>query len=162
MRNRHRLARVLWLAGVLHLGWGCAADVEPPPFQPVSTVGELMHDVVIPNAEIVWDSVGTIFTLEETQEIAPAGEDEWVAVQGAARTLMEAGNLLMMEGRAKDSGVWMERSGDLVRAGAAVLEAAEAEDAAMLFDRGELIFNACQGCHWDYRFEEDPSTIRTH
>jgi len=121
-----------------------------------------MHDVVIPNAEVVWDSVGTIFTLEEIQEIAPANEDEWVAVQGAARTLMEAGNLLMMEGRSKDSGVWMERSGALVSAGAAVLEAAEAEDAAMLFERGELIFNACQGCHWDYRFEEDPSTIRTH
>lgn len=56
----------------------------------------------------------------------------------------------------------MERSGDLVAAGAAVREAAESQDAELLIERGELSCNACQGCHWDYRFEEDPETIRTH
>ena len=76
--------------------------------------------------------------------------------------LMEAGNLLMMEGRAKDNGRWMERARALREAGATVREAAKARDVAALFERGGYLFDACQGCHFDYRFEKDPKTIRTH
>jgi hypothetical protein len=141
---------------------GGEAPPQGPPFKPVASVGEVMHDIVLPNAEAVWDSVGTIFTLEETEEIAPATEDEWVAVRSSATTLMEAGNLLMMDGRAKDDGPWMVRAQALIDAGASVREAAEARDAPLVFERGELIFNACQGCHFEYRFEEDPETIRSH
>ena len=144
---------------------GCGGSAEPPsgpPFRPVSSIGELMHDVVYPGAEVVWDAVGTIMTLEGTEEIRPGSEDEWVAVIGGARTLMESGNLLMMEGRAKDQEAWMQRSLDLIEAAERVLEAAEARDAQTLFDRGELIYNACQGCHWEYRFEDDPTVIRSH
>ena len=133
-----------------------------PPFRPVSSVEELMHDVVLPHADEVWDSVGTIFTLEGTEEIYPRTEDEWIDLQGSARTLMEAGNLLMMEGRAKDTEGWMERAQALIDAGKLVLEAAEAQDAEAVFDRGELIYNACRGCHREYRYEEDPSIIRTY
>ena len=75
---------------------------------------------------------------------------------------MEAGNLLMMEGRAKDTEGWMERAQALIDAGESVLEAAEAQDAEAVFDRGELIYNACRGCHKEYRYEEDPSIIRTY
>lgn len=121
-----------------------------------------MHDVVYPSAEEVWDAVGTIMTVEETVEIAPANEDEWVHVEGAATTLMESGNLLMMDGRAKDDGDWMRRAQDLIAAGEAVRDAARERNAELLFERGELIYNACQGCHWQYRFEDDPNTIRTH
>ncbi len=140
----------------------CGGAPAGPPFRPVASVDEVMHDVVLPNAERIWDSVGTIFTLEGVEEIRPSNEDEWLAVRGSATTLMEAGNLLMMEGRAKDTGPWMDRARALVDAAASVREAAEERDAETLFDRGELIFNACQGCHWQYRFEEDPETIRTH
>ena len=151
------------LLGALMIG--CSGPAEPPPgppFRPISNIGELMHDVVYPGAEIVWDAVGTIMTLEGTEEIQPGNEDEWVAVIGGARTLMESGNLLMMDGRAKDQEAWMRRSLDLIEAAEKVLEAAEARDAQTLFDRGELIYNACQGCHWEYRFEDDPNVIRSH
>ena len=121
-----------------------------------------MHDVVFPNADAVWDSVGTIITLEGTEEIYPRTEDEWIALQGHARTLMEAGNLIMMEGRAKDTDKWMERATALIEASQKVLEAAEAQDAEAVFDRGELIYNACQNCHWDYNYEVDPSIIRIY
>ena len=144
---------------------GCSTGVEAPagpPYKPVAELGDVMHDIILPNAEFVWDSVGTIFTVGHTEEIRPATEDDWIAVRSSATTLMEAGNLLMMDGRAKDAGPWMARARALIDAGAAVREAAEARDAEMLFDRGELIFNACQGCHFEYRFEEDAETIRTH
>ena len=133
-----------------------------PPFQPISSVEQIMHDVVFPNADAVWDSVGTIITIEGTEEIYPRTEDEWIAVQGHARTLMEAGNLLMMEGRAKDTDKWMERATALIEASQKIIEAAEAQDAQAVFDRGELIYNACQNCHWDYNYEVDPSIIRIY
>ena len=121
-----------------------------------------MHDVVYPHADLVWESVGTIITYEGTEEIRPRTEDEWIALEGDARTLMEAGNLLMMEGRAKDTGKWMERATALIEASQKVLEAAEAQDAQAIFDRGELIYNACQDCHWEYNYEVDPGIIRIY
>ena len=134
---------------------------QAPPFQPKSTVGQLMHDVVYPHAHEVWKSVGTIVTEEGTEEIRPRTDIEWEIVHSGARTLMEAGNLLMMAGRAKDNDKWMEHCQELIEAAAAVLESSEAYDADAVFDRGELIYNACQGCHWEYRYEDDPSIIRT-
>ena len=86
-----------------------------PPFKPVASVHQLMHDVVYPNAEIVWESVGTIISYEGTEEIFPRNDQEWEAVERSALTLTEAGNLLMIEGRAKDTGDWMERARALDR-----------------------------------------------
>ena len=113
------------------------------------------------HAHEVWKSVGTIVTEEGTEEIRPRTDIEWEVVHSGARTLMEAGNLLMMTGRAKDNDKWMEHCQELIEAAAAVLESSEAYDADAVFDRGELIYNACQGCHWEYRYEDDPSIIRT-
>ena len=118
--------------------------------------------MVIPNAEVVWEASGTIYTVKGVEERMPKNEDEWQAVEASATTLTEAGNLLMMEGRAKDSGKWMERARALREAGAAVHKAAVAKDVAGVFTQGGVLFEACQGCHFDYRFEKDPKTIRTH
>ena len=154
------MATVLW---ALFLA-GCAAPPvkQGPPIKAVATLEEVMHGMVIPNAEVVWHASGTIFTLKGVEERQPKNEDEWRAVEASAITLTEAGNLLMMEGRAKDTGKWMERAAALRDAGAAVHLAAKAKDVPALFERGGYLFDACQGCHFDYRFEKDPKTIRTH
>jgi len=121
-----------------------------------------MHHMVIPNAEVVWDSVGTIYTVGNVEEIQPRTDEQWLAVEQSATVLTEAGNLLMMEGRAKNTGPWMERARALREAGASVHQAAKARDVTALFERGGHLFDACQGCHFDYRFEKDPNTIRSH
>jgi hypothetical protein len=141
---------------------GCAPQKKASPLQPVATLSEVMHNIVSPNAEVVWNSAGTIYTLKETVEIQPKDNDEWVEVEQSATALTEAGNLLMMEGRAKDSGHWMERARALREAGAAVHKAAKARSVQGVFDTGGQLFEACQGCHFEYRFEKDPLTIRTH
>ncbi|MBM3812983.1 MAG: hypothetical protein FJW20_15285 [Acidimicrobiia bacterium] len=140
---------------------GCAPKPEPP-IQAVATLGEVMHDIVIPNAEVVWDAVGTIYTLEGVEEIQPKTTEEWMAVERSATTLMEAGNLLMMEPRAKDNKNWMQRAAALRAAGDAVRKAARERNPEAVFNRGGQLFEACQGCHFEYRFEEDRTTIRTH
>ncbi|MFN0102084.1 MAG: hypothetical protein ACKV2U_08335 [Bryobacteraceae bacterium] len=149
----------IWFAALALSLAGCKTS---PPIKAISTLEEVMHHMVVPNAEVVWDAVGTIYTVGNVEEIQPRTDEEWLAVERSATVLTEAGNLLMMEGRAKDIGRWMERARALREAGAAVHQAAKARDTAAVFERGGHLFDACQGCHFEYRFEKDPKTIRTH
>ena len=148
-----------WFVAIALLTASCKTN---PPIKAVSTLEEVMHHMVIPNAEVVWDSVGTIYTVGNVEEIQPRTAEQWLAVEQSATVLTEAGNLLMMEGRAKDTGPWMERARALREAGASVHQAAKARDVAAVFERGGHLFDACQGCHFEYRFEKDPNTIRSH
>ena len=133
-----------------------------PPYKPVATLEEVMHGLVIPSAQIVWKASGSIMTAKGTEERRPQNEDEWITVEAAAVTLMESGNLLMMEGRAKDDKKWMELCRSLVDTGSAVHKAAKARDVDALFTKGGDLFESCQNCHFAYRFGKDPNTIRTH
>jgi hypothetical protein len=153
--------KLQWMT-VLSLAALCACTQKPPPYKPLATLEEVMHQIVIPNAEIVWKSTGSIVTVKGTEEFQPSTPDEWFEVESSATILMEAGNLLMMDGRAKDNKKWMDRARALVDAGDSVRQAAKAHDAAALFERGGYLFDACQGCHFEFRFEADPKTIRTH
>lgn len=141
---------------------GCGGGKYALPIKAVATREEIMHHLVIPNAKVVWDSSGTIYTLNGVEERAPKSDDEWFTVESCATTLMEAGNLLMMDGRAMDKGNWMERARALRESGDLVRQAAKAKDIVALFERGGTLFEACQGCHFEYRFEKDPKTMRTH
>ncbi len=153
------MQKPLWLLASLFLLATCKSA---PPIKAVSTLEEVMHHMVIPNADIVWDSVGTIYTVGHVEERQPKDDEEWLGVEAAATILTEAGNLLMMEGRAKDQGPWMDRARALREAAASIHQAAKARDVAAVFVRGGYLFDACQGCHFQYRFEKDPNTIRSH
>ena len=149
----------IWLAALVVVLAGCKSG---PPIQAVSTLEEVMHHMVIPNAQVIWKSTGTIYTVGKVEEIQPRTDEDWLNVEQSATVLTEAGNLLMMEGRAKDTGPWMERARALREAGASLHQAAKARDVAAVFERGGHLFDACQGCHFAYRFEKDPNTIRSH
>jgi hypothetical protein len=148
-----------WCAAPVLLFASCKTN---PQIKAVATLEEVMHHMVIPNAEVVWRSVGTIYTVGHVEEIQPRTDEQWLAVEASATVLTEAGNLLMMEGRAKDTARWIERARALREAGASVHEAAKARDVAALFERGGRLFDACQGCHFEYRYQKDPNTIRSH
>ena len=140
----------------------CGGAKPLPPIKAVATREEIMHHLVIPNAKVVWDSSGAIYTKNGVEERMPKSDAEWFAVEASATTLMEAGNLLMMDGRSMDSGKWMERAIALRDSGDLVRQAAKKKDVAALFEQGGTLFEACQGCHFQYRFEKDPKTMRTH
>jgi len=135
------------------------ASPAGPPFRPVGSVEDVMHDVVYPHAEVVWDSVGTIITIEGTNEIRPGNEDEWMRVMQSAYTLAEAGNLLMMEGRARDTEDWMTYAGGLIDAALQVMEAADNRDDQGVFDTGGDLYVACTACH-EQHWEKPPSAMR--
>ena len=89
-------------------------------------------------------------TEKGTKEIAPHTDAEWDAVRNAAATLMEAGNLLMIEGRAKDNKEWMAAARRLSDTGNAALKAAQAKNTETLFAEGGNIYKACSACHQKY------------
>jgi hypothetical protein len=153
------MLRSVWMAVAAMMVVSCKTS---PPIKAISTREEIMHHMVIPNAEVVWDAVGTIYTVGHVQEIRPSTDDEWLAVEASATILTEAGNLLMMEGRAMDGSGWIKNALALREAGASVHEAAKARNAELVFERGGTLFEACQACHFEYRFKKDRNTIRSH
>jgi len=128
--------------------WGCSGAPEPtqqaaapqPSFKPVGSVMQIMEAVIIPSANAIWNVPAE----------APKGDDEWLIVRNNALALAEAGNLLMIEGRAKDQGAWMAASQALIDAGTTAFHAAEAKDVDAVTAAGDVIYNTCEGCHMQY------------
>jgi len=110
-----------------------------------------MQAVIDPAADVVWGAVGTIETKDGVQEIFPKNEAEWLVVRNAAITLAEGGNLLMMEGRAKDRGEWLKQSQDLITVAARAIQAAERKDKDAIFTLGGEIYAVCSACHEKYQ-----------
>jgi hypothetical protein len=107
----------------------------------VATIRQL-HDAMITPASDAIFHVGLA---------APGNDQEWIALQHAAVTLAESGNLLMLGTRAKDRGRWMRMSRALVDASALALEAADAKNLDHLMDASDRIVLACETCHEPYR-----------
>lgn len=137
----------LLLAGAL-LGTGCAAE-EPagPPLDMRHTTRDLMAGMIDASADALWDAVGTIWDENGENHWEPETEEDWLAVTGAAMTLIESGNLLMLGSRARDTDQWITFSQEMIDAAAVALEAARAQDPEAIFDSGEVVYNACNNCH---------------
>ena len=78
-------------------------NTQPPPFKAIVDTGSLMESFIEPSADLIWLSVGTIVTAAGEEHIRPKTEEEWTKVKNAAVAVSEAGNLLMMEPRARDA-----------------------------------------------------------
>ena len=108
---------------------------------PVASIKQLQEAMISPSSD-------TIFNVGRA---VPANDEEWLVVRNAAVILAEAGNLLMLEGRARDAEQWMDLAGELVAAGNDALVAAEAQDVAAVLESGNRIAAACEACHQPYR-----------
>jgi hypothetical protein len=153
---------------------------SPPEYFPTATVKDLMQSVVDPSADVVWLSVTTVQSAKGTLETAPHTDEEWTKVRHGAIALTEAANLLMVPGRHvakpgeksdtpgvelepsemevlinKDPAAFHKRAKALHEAGVAVLQAIDAKDAQKVFEVGEQIERACEGCHSQYWYPNE-------
>jgi hypothetical protein len=110
----------------------------------------MMQGIVDPSADVVWESVATIFTKDHVEERRPRTTEEWAHVRSNAMILTESGNLLMMAPRAKDGGDWMKMAQALVDVASVALRAADAKDAEGLLKVGGEIDETCENCHKKY------------
>jgi len=126
-----------------------APAAAPPRLLPVKDV---MRHIVNPAAELYWKAAGEVDDAAGEHHRVPTPEDNarWASTLDAAMTLQESGNLLMMQGRARDDGEWMKRSQQLVDAGITAVQAALSKDEKKTFDGGSAIYNACFACHAKY------------
>ena len=125
-----------------------------PPYNTSLSLNQVMNWVIDPAADVVWESVAIIITEKGENQKAPKTDEEWAAVRNGAATLVEAGILLMLQGRVRDD-KWNAAAKRMSDAGMVALQAAEKKDVAALFDSGAAIFNACSGCHARYRVGEE-------
>lgn len=129
---------------------------------------------VDPNADALWDAVGTYVDKHGTVVRQPRSDEEWSAAKGHAIVLAEAANLLLMDGRRVSvGGHEVEDAGtpgnlNAAQAQAAInanrtaflgfvkalhevadtmLQAAEAKDANALMNAGAALDEVCEGCH---------------
>src|SRR5882672_3538795 len=138
-----------WMAG-LGLLVACSAEQTPPTPPTALSTKELMERVIDPPADVFWEASGTIITAAGENSRAPTTDAGWQAAVNAAATLVEASNLLMLPGRARDDKEWMQFARQLQSSAAAGMKAAQAKDEKAVFDTGGEIFLACRGCHMKY------------
>ena len=133
-----------------------APGAAAPPFHTTMTTKQLMTWIIDPSATAIWNSVGSVSTDKGTEERHPKTDEEWAAFRNDAATLVESGNLLMLDGRAVDKDQWMATARGMSDAAAQVLEAAEAKDVEAYFDAGGALYEACTACHSKYLIGQEP------
>jgi hypothetical protein len=124
-----------------------------PEYQQVADMKQLMDWILDPSSDVIWGAAGSIITEEGQKDLAPETDEQWTAIRNAAATVAEAGNLLLMPGRARDQGDWAKHARDLTKAAQVALAAAEAKDTESLFTAGGDIYLVCTACHQQYALE---------
>ena len=128
-----------------------ATGPSAPSGAPVASVRQIMSVIVNPAARTVFGSVGTIVTAAGVEEKAPASDADWDDVAANAAALVEAGNLMLMNGRAIDQDGWARYCRALIDGSQTVLEATSKRNAEGVFAASEAIYDSCNGCHQTYQ-----------
>jgi len=142
---------LLFVFGIWFVLAGVRAANAPLAAPPVATVLELMDGVVSPASGVVYDSVATIVDKDGVHETRPKNDREWANVAGNAAALIEASELLKMEGRARDQADWVTISTAMGTAAAEIRAAAQKQDAEGILGGGERLNNSCDNCHRKYQ-----------
>ena len=162
-----------------------ACTKAPPPAQaPVllrlATIKDIMDSMVNPSGDFVFESVQEIADEHGITEKAPKTDAEWESVRRHLFVLLEAPNLLTMEGRQvarpedrsrnpevenqpeevqklvdADRQSFIRRARRLQDAAALAMKAVDAKDKNALFHAIEGIDKACENCHLHYWYPND-------
>lgn len=168
-----------------------APPAQPAPdYHVVGTIKDVMEGIVEPSADFVWDSVATDVTAKGVEEKRPQTDDDWEDVEHNALMLAEATNLLKIPGRqvarpgektksegpdapeltaeeitAKinaDRNKFYSHANELQQTAIKAREAAQKHDVQALFDIGDDIDMACEGCHIEYWYPNDSAARQTY
>jgi hypothetical protein len=161
---------------------GCKAQEAPKEseYKLTTPMRHIMGDMVMPNADVLWNAVSTNLTDKGTEEKAPKTEAEWKAVRSSAVTILEATDLILIPGRRvaapgekeqdpnvnlspekiqalidADRPSWVKMAHDLHDSVLPALKAIDAKDAQALSDAGGGIDKACEDCHLKYWYPKD-------
>ena len=173
--------RLIVIATFVLIGSGCARAKSPAPdLLQTATIKDIMDSMVDPSGDFMFESVAEIADANGITHKAPHTEEEWEEVRHHALVLLEAPNLLIMQGRKvanpgeksknpevelqpeqiqglldNDRPSFVRRARKLQDAAASALKAVEAKDKDALFRSIEGIDKACENCHLHYWYPND-------
>ena len=161
------------------------SSVVDQPFILTATIKDIMDSMVEPSADEIWDAVATVSNAAGVVDLQPRTDEEWTAVRRRAITLIEATNLIAIEGRhvAKpgekarveaielppeeiEKRINQNREQFITLAHALhaatlpALQAIEARNPDKLLEAGQAIDEACENCHLNYWYPMDKSPAR--
>lgn len=109
---------------------------------------ELMVHVVDPAAFAFWRGSGYDITAEGERDLSPTTDEGWKVVEDGAATVAEAGNLLILPGRAREPAAEWNRYAKAMQARALEAKAAaERKDKEAVFQTGAALYQTCVACH---------------
>ena len=118
---------------------------------PVASIKQIMNGIVMPDAYVIYEAVGTKSSAAGVEEIAPQNDEEWAKVANAAAAIVESGNLLLMGNRVVDKGDWIKMTHAFMEQGKLALKAAEAKDKEGIVSAGGDLNTSCDNCHARYQ-----------
>jgi hypothetical protein len=198
--NSRAFGRLCAVGGVLLLSAACSASKSEAPaapaaaappavntvaeFRTTATIKDIMDSVVDPSSDYLWESVATIVTKKGTEERRPRTPEDWKEVRRRAIAMIEATNLLIMDGRLvahageqsenpgielgpeeikaiidSDRASFIKFAHGLHDAGMKALAAIDKKDVDGLSDAGETIDEACEQCHLKYWYPPNTPDI---
>ena len=145
-----------------------------------------MRSLIDPAADTLWDAVVITSTIDGIKEQQPETDEDWLRLERATITLVEAGNLLQMEGRqiadagsvselpgidlepadiakrvANNRDAWLRSARELHDAGTVLLTAVRNRNIDGLLAGGERLDVACESCHSRFWYPDYPAPSRT-
>jgi hypothetical protein len=162
----------------------CTAPAPPAPAEPQlaakATIRDMMHSIVDPSADVLFESVHQVVDEKGIRDVEPRTDEEWATVRSHALILLEAPNLMTMEGRKVanpeeraefpeaqlnpaeiqkmidgDPSSFKRRAKRLQDAAAEALTAIDAKDKTALFKALTNLDHACENCHLHYWYPND-------
>lgn len=154
-----------------------APATKPSPFILTASIQDIMQSEVDPSADYLWDSISFVSTVDGFEQHQPRTEEEWMEVRRKAIILIEASNLLAMDGRhVVEKGKHLEDEGQqgnltsdqiqklidddhskfvtfthgLHSASMEVLKAIDNKDVDAFLEAGGTLDMACEACHVQY------------
>lgn len=140
-------------------GGGDSTTTNSTPYDPTTSMINLMNWVIDPTADVIWLNSGWEITEEGERELFPRSDEEWQALVHASTILAESGNLLMIPGRegsTERAADWYAYSQSMIDTGNLLREAAQAQDKQAIFDLGGQLYQVCVACHNRYAYSANP------
>jgi plastocyanin len=167
------------IASLLVIQMACT-KTRPPELLRTATIKDIMDSMVDPSGDFMFQSVQEISDEHGITEKAPKTDAEWEEVRHHLFVLLEAPNLLTMEGRkvarpedkSKAPGIenepaevrklldadrssFIRRARRLQDAATLAMKAVDAKDKDALFRALDDIDKACENCHLHYWYPND-------
>ena len=110
--------------------------------RPLVTIKELMEKTITPATNTIWGAYEP-----------PADEEQWLALEEAAVTLLAAANVTAIGGTGPMDNEWVEEPAwvafnqVMINAGVDALAAIRARDHEALLMASDVLYPPCEGCH---------------